>query len=184
MIRFTFFLCHIILQAQPYKAGLKNLLAILFSLTLFIPNRLPMGKSSLTIAQILGYGIYLIQKYLCRRHNSRKYEKTSNGFLLNEQDKCFDGSSFPALTQMLSISCFYDGFWTVRHEEKKEVVGAAGFEPATSCSQGRRANQAALRPDTMKKNSLFHHNLRLFTSRKHRNLNMLHALGEAKCDTI
>jgi hypothetical protein len=28
------------------------------------------------------------------------------------------------------------------------MVGAAGFEPATSCSQGRRANQAALRPDT------------------------------------
>ena len=27
------------------------------------------------------------------------------------------------------------------------MVGAAGFEPATSCSQGRRANQAALRPD-------------------------------------
>ena len=25
-------------------------------------------------------------------------------------------------------------------------VGATGFEPATSCSQGRRANQAALRP--------------------------------------
>jgi hypothetical protein len=29
------------------------------------------------------------------------------------------------------------------------VVGAAGFEPATSCSQGRRANQAALRPDPL-----------------------------------
>ena len=29
------------------------------------------------------------------------------------------------------------------------LVGAAGFEPATSCSQGRRANQAALRPDTI-----------------------------------
>ena len=29
------------------------------------------------------------------------------------------------------------------------MVGAAGFEPATSCSQGRRANQAALRPDGM-----------------------------------
>src|SRR5262249_20779810 len=26
------------------------------------------------------------------------------------------------------------------------VVGARGFEPPTSCSQGRRANQAALRP--------------------------------------
>ena len=27
------------------------------------------------------------------------------------------------------------------------LVGARGFEPPTSCSQGRRANQAALRPD-------------------------------------
>ena len=27
------------------------------------------------------------------------------------------------------------------------MVGAAGFEPATSCAQGRRAIQAALRPD-------------------------------------
>ncbi len=25
-------------------------------------------------------------------------------------------------------------------------IGAAGFEPTTSCSQGRRASQAALRP--------------------------------------
>ena len=25
-------------------------------------------------------------------------------------------------------------------------IGANGFEPSTSCSQGRRANQAALRP--------------------------------------
>ena len=31
------------------------------------------------------------------------------------------------------------------------MVGAAGFEPATSCSQGRRANQAALRPDPFQK---------------------------------
>ena len=29
----------------------------------------------------------------------------------------------------------------------KLLVGARGFEPPTSCSQGRRANQAALRPD-------------------------------------
>ena len=29
----------------------------------------------------------------------------------------------------------------------KKMVGAVGFEPTTSCSQGRRANQAALRPD-------------------------------------
>ena len=28
------------------------------------------------------------------------------------------------------------------------VVGAVGFEPTASCSQGRRANQAALRPDS------------------------------------
>ncbi len=26
------------------------------------------------------------------------------------------------------------------------VIGANGFEPSTSCSQGRRANQTALRP--------------------------------------
>ncbi len=30
---------------------------------------------------------------------------------------------------------------------KEKLVGAAGFEPATSCSQSRRASQAALRPD-------------------------------------
>ena len=29
----------------------------------------------------------------------------------------------------------------------EKLVGAVGFEPTTSCSQGRRANQAALRPD-------------------------------------
>jgi hypothetical protein len=28
------------------------------------------------------------------------------------------------------------------------VVGVAGFEPAASCSQGTRANQAALHPAT------------------------------------
>ena len=27
------------------------------------------------------------------------------------------------------------------------MVGAAGFEPATYCSQSNRANQTALRPD-------------------------------------
>jgi hypothetical protein len=27
------------------------------------------------------------------------------------------------------------------------VVGARGFEPRTSCAQGRRDNQASLRPD-------------------------------------
>lgn len=30
----------------------------------------------------------------------------------------------------------------------KKMVGAVGFEPTASCSQGRRANQAALRPDS------------------------------------
>ena len=35
------------------------------------------------------------------------------------------------------------------------MVGAEGFELSTSCSQGRRANQAALRPDTMKKTARF-----------------------------
>ena len=29
----------------------------------------------------------------------------------------------------------------------RSVVGVAGFEPAASCSQGTRANQAALHPD-------------------------------------
>jgi hypothetical protein len=28
----------------------------------------------------------------------------------------------------------------------RKMVGMAGFEPATSCSQSRRANQAALHP--------------------------------------
>ena len=37
--------------------------------------------------------------------------------------------------------------WRPRRN-KQTMVGAAGFEPAASCSQGRRANQAALRPDT------------------------------------
>jgi hypothetical protein len=31
---------------------------------------------------------------------------------------------------------------------REENVGAPGFEPGTSCSQSRRANQAALRPVT------------------------------------
>ena len=37
------------------------------------------------------------------------------------------------------------------------MVGARGFEPPTSCSQGRRANQTAPRPDSatqMKRNEL------------------------------
>ena len=29
------------------------------------------------------------------------------------------------------------------------MVGARGFEPPTSCSQGRRANQTALRPESV-----------------------------------
>ena len=33
------------------------------------------------------------------------------------------------------------------HLIESQLVGAAGFEPATFCSQSRRANQAALRPD-------------------------------------
>ena len=32
---------------------------------------------------------------------------------------------------------------------EKKMVGASRFERPTSCSQGRRANQAALRPDTL-----------------------------------
>jgi hypothetical protein len=34
------------------------------------------------------------------------------------------------------------------------LVGAVGFEPTASCSQGRRANQAALRPDSIEKGSI------------------------------
>lgn len=33
------------------------------------------------------------------------------------------------------------------YRRKRAVVGAAGFEPATFCSQSRRANRAALRPE-------------------------------------
>jgi hypothetical protein len=42
------------------------------------------------------------------------------------------------------------------------MVGAAGFEPATSCSQGRRANQAALRPDPLQKIEDLTYHLKLF----------------------
>lgn len=41
----------------------------------------------------------------------------------------------------------YDDTPLILH--KFGMVGARGFEPPTSCSQGRRANQAALRPDRM-----------------------------------
>ena len=34
----------------------------------------------------------------------------------------------------------------------KVMVGASRFERPTSCSQGRRANQAALRPDILNSN--------------------------------
>ena len=36
--------------------------------------------------------------------------------------------------------------------EGGKMVGVAGFEPATSCSQSRRASQAALYPDTVEAN--------------------------------
>ena len=42
------------------------------------------------------------------------------------------------------------------------MVGAAGFEPATSCSQGRRANQAALRPESQGCEDPIHYHLTLF----------------------
>jgi hypothetical protein len=35
---------------------------------------------------------------------------------------------------------------TVETTYSKKSVGMAGFEPAASCSQSRRANQAALHP--------------------------------------
>lgn len=37
---------------------------------------------------------------------------------------------------------------------RRRMVGAVGFEPTTSCSQGRHANQAALRPDTIYRGEL------------------------------
>ena len=43
------------------------------------------------------------------------------------------------------------------------MVGAAGFEPATSCSQGRRANQAALRPDSFWELEALTYHLQLFS---------------------
>ena len=44
---------------------------------------------------------------------------------------------------MPGLGPFSQHAWTFR----ELVVGARGFEPPTSCSQGRRANQAALRPE-------------------------------------
>ena len=34
-----------------------------------------------------------------------------------------------------------------RSEDARSRIGPGGFEPPTSCAQGRRANQAALRPE-------------------------------------
>ena len=48
---------------------------------------------------------------------------------------------------------------------EKEMVGVAGFEPATLCSQSRCASQAALYPDRSKrliKYSMFLHAQGLF----------------------
>ncbi len=38
---------------------------------------------------------------------------------------------------------------TPSEEPTTLFVGAAGFEPTTSCAQGRRASRAALRPDQL-----------------------------------
>ena len=35
---------------------------------------------------------------------------------------------------------------TIQLSDNSETVGLAGFEPAASCSQSKRANQAALQP--------------------------------------
>ncbi len=35
---------------------------------------------------------------------------------------------------------------SIQSPTNRKLVGVAGFEPATSCSQGTRANQAALHP--------------------------------------
>src|SRR2546428_12698873 len=56
-------------------------------------------------------------------------------------NKSAAGNSAQAKTQAVALG-------TSEHSGKlfKSKVGANGFEPSTSCSQGRRANQAALRP--------------------------------------
>ncbi len=36
----------------------------------------------------------------------------------------------------------------IRLADGGEKIGARGFEPPTSCSRSRRANRAALRPDS------------------------------------
>jgi hypothetical protein len=46
------------------------------------------------------------------------------------------------------------------------MVGARGFEPPTSCSQGRRANQTALRPESMDTRGLYHYHHVILPSRK------------------
>src|SRR5579883_878054 len=58
-----------------------------------------------------------------------------------------------------NFNALFDSTWKVCSPTKKpsdvfagglsleKKVGAAGFEPTASCSQGRRANQAALRPE-------------------------------------
>jgi hypothetical protein len=46
---------------------------------------------------------------------------------------------------LVNISCAQSNARTV--EQLYIMVGAGGFEPPTSCAQGRRANQTALRPD-------------------------------------
>ncbi len=54
----------------------------------------------------------------------------------------------PAVAEnQLSIRIEYNKKLLQLNEILNFLVGAAGFEPATSCSQGRRANQAALRPE-------------------------------------
>ncbi len=56
-------------------------------------------------------------------------------------NKSAAGNSAQAKTQAVALGAS-------EHSGKlfKSKVGANGFEPSTSCSQGRRANQAALRP--------------------------------------
>ena len=59
----------------------------------------------------------------CRRHRNECYD--------SKLTKSHGPKVFPQLT----------------HYNSLKLVGTGGFEPPTSCSQGMRANQAALRPD-------------------------------------
>ncbi len=65
---------------------------------------------------------------------------------------------FEPPTSGLGIRCsilLSYGRTTRQIKERTRQIGAPRFELGTSCSQGRRANQAALRPDSIKKTARF-----------------------------